>query len=52
MDEMHIALSPTVLGTGESLLRDINLAELGYECVEYVPSEKAAHFVFKQSKKL
>lgn len=52
VDEMHIALSPTFLGTGESLLRDINLAELGYECAEYVPSEKAAHFVFKQSKKL
>ena len=51
VDEMHIALSPTLLGAGESLLQDINLVELGYECVEYVPSEKAAHFVFKQNKK-
>ena len=48
MDEMHIAVSPTVLGSGENLWRDINLPELGYECVEYVPSEKAAHILFKR----
>lgn len=42
VDEMHIALSPTLLGSGESLFHGINLPELGYECVEYVPSEKAA----------
>jgi dihydrofolate reductase len=47
VDEMHIAVSPTLLGSGESLLQDMNLPELGYECVEYVPSEKAAHFIFK-----
>ena len=52
VDEMHIAVPPTLLGSGESLWRDINLVELGYECAEYVPSEKAAHFVFKQNKKL
>ncbi|MDP1995318.1 MAG: dihydrofolate reductase family protein [Ignavibacteria bacterium] len=51
VDEMHIAVSPTLLGSGESLWRDINLVELGYECVEYVPSEKAVHLVFKQNKK-
>jgi dihydrofolate reductase len=48
VDEMHIAVSPTLLGSGESLLRDINLPELGYGCVAYVPSEKAAHIVLKQ----
>jgi dihydrofolate reductase len=52
VDEMHIAVSPTLLGSGESLLRDVNLFELGYECVEYVPSEKAAHIVFKKHKAL
>jgi len=50
VDEMHIAVSPTLLGSGESLLHDINLLELGYGCVEYVPSEKATHIVFKQNK--
>ena len=48
VDEMHIAVSPTVLGSGENLWRDINLPELGYECVEYVPTEKAAHVFFKR----
>ena len=48
VDEMHIAVSPTLLGSGESLLRNINLPGLGYECVEYVPSDKAAHIVFKK----
>lgn len=51
VDEMHFAVSPTLLGSGENLLQGINLVELGYECVEYVPSEKAAHFVFKKNKK-
>lgn len=47
VDEMHIAVSPIPLGSGEKLWHDINLPELGYECVEYVPSEKAMHIVFK-----
>jgi dihydrofolate reductase len=50
VDEMHIALSPTLLGSGESLLHDINLPGLGYECVEFVSSDKAAHIVFKRDK--
>jgi dihydrofolate reductase len=48
VDEMHIAVSPGLLGSGENLFRDINLPELGYEGVEYVPTEKAAHVVFKK----
>lgn len=47
VDEMHIAVSPVLLGSGENLWSGINLPELGYECVEYVPSEKAAHVIFK-----
>lgn len=50
VDEMHIAVSPVLLGKGESLWQGINLPQLGYETVEYVPSEKAAHVVFKQKK--
>ncbi len=50
VDEMHIAVSPTLLGSGESLLNGLNLLKLGYECVDYVPSEKAAHIVFRKNK--
>jgi dihydrofolate reductase len=48
VDEMHIAVSPTLLGSGESLLHGINVLELGYECVEYMPTEKTAHIVLKK----
>lgn len=43
IDEMHIAISPVLLGTGESLLQGINLRELGYECKKQVPTELATH---------
>ena len=48
VDEMHLAVSPVLLGSGENLFRGINLAELGYECANYTPSDKAAHIVIKR----
>ncbi len=48
VDEMHIAISPNLLGTGEHLLKDIDLAKLGYQCVEFVPSPNAAHVVIRK----
>jgi len=48
IDEMHLAVSPVFLGTGEGLLHGVNLPELGYECTEYIPSEKAAHLLIKR----
>jgi dihydrofolate reductase len=50
VDEMHMAVSPVVLGGGESLLSGIDLLKLGYQCVEHVPSSKAAHFVLAKKK--
>jgi len=51
LDEMHIAVSPVLLGSGENLFQGIDLVKLGYECVEYIPSEKAAHIVLKRNQK-
>ena len=48
VDELHIAISPVLLGSGESLFGGINLATLGYRCVEHVPSELATHIVLKK----
>lgn len=48
LDEMHIAIAPVLLNEGENLFKDINLNELGYSCVEFTPSEKAVHLVFKR----
>jgi dihydrofolate reductase len=45
IDEMHVAVSPVLLGSGESLLAGIDLPKLGYEAVEHVASEKAMHVV-------
>lgn len=43
IDEIHLVISPVILGQGESLLEGINLAKLGYRCTEYRTSEKVLH---------
>jgi dihydrofolate reductase len=45
IDEMHLAISPAILGSGEILLAGIDLPKLGYQVTEYVPTEKASHVV-------
>ncbi len=45
VDEMHLAISPILLGSGEHLLGDIDLLKLGYQCTEHVPTTKATHVV-------
>jgi hypothetical protein len=37
-----------LLGSGEPLLNDIDVRELGYECTEYVPGERAMHVVLRK----
>lgn len=44
IDDMHIAVSPLLLGNGESLFAGIDLAALGYACTEQVASPRATHF--------
>lgn len=48
IDELHIAISPVLLGRGEPLFEGIDLRTLGYECVNFVASEKAAHIVLRK----
>jgi dihydrofolate reductase len=45
IDDMHLALSPVLLGSGESLLAGIDVPKLGYRCSEYVPTKGALHVV-------
>lgn len=45
VDEMHLAIAPVVLGTGESLLAGIDLVKLGYKVTERVASTDAMHVV-------
>ena len=48
VDELHLAISPVLLGKGERLLEGVDLRALGYECVQFVPSEKATHVVLRR----
>lgn len=48
IDEMHLAVSPILLGSGEALLTDIDLRSLGYEITQHVPTEKATHVVISR----
>ena len=43
IDELHLAIRPVVLGSGEHLLNDINTRALGYECAKHVAGERATH---------
>lgn len=43
IDQMHLAVAPTLLGSGESLLAGIDLLKLGYQCTEHVPTAGAMH---------
>ena len=45
VDEMHLAISPVLLGSGEHLFADIDTASLGYRCTEHVPTQNATHVV-------
>jgi dihydrofolate reductase len=49
IDEMHLAMSPLFLGSGEHLLADIDLTQLGYTCTKWVASERAAHYSIAKS---
>jgi dihydrofolate reductase len=48
IDELHLAIAPIVLGGGERLFEGIDLRGLGYQCVEFVGSEKATHVVLRR----
>ena len=45
IDEMHLAIAPTLLGSGEALLTGLDLRKLGYRCTEHVPTPSATHVV-------
>jgi dihydrofolate reductase len=48
IDELHLAISPVLLGSGEHLLSGIDTRALGYECEKYVAGERASHVFLRK----
>jgi dihydrofolate reductase len=48
IDEMHLAVRPVLLGSGEHLLNGIDLRELGYECSKTIAGERATHVFLRK----
>jgi dihydrofolate reductase len=48
VDELHLAIRPVLLGSGEHLLKDIDLRALGYECARSVAGERATHVFLRK----
>lgn len=45
VDEIHLVVSPTLLGSGEALLAGIDLPQLGFRCTRHVGTNDALHVV-------
>ena len=50
IDEMHLAISPVLLGSGEHLFEGIDLLQLGYQCSEHVSTPNATHVVLSRGR--
>lgn len=48
IDELHLAFSPVLLGSGEHLFGGIDARALGYECAEWNAGERAMHVILRR----
>jgi dihydrofolate reductase len=48
VDEMHVAITPAILGKGEHLFCGLDVKTLGYELERHVTTPNATHFVLKR----
>jgi dihydrofolate reductase len=48
VDELHLAIRPVLLGSGEHLLNGIDMHALRYECAKYVVGERATHVFLRK----
>ncbi|MGH8596941.1 MAG: dihydrofolate reductase family protein [Gammaproteobacteria bacterium] len=51
IDEMHVGISPILLGSGENLLAGVDTPALGYQCSEHVTTPNAMHFTLTKRAK-
>jgi dihydrofolate reductase len=50
VDEMHLAISPVLLGAGENLFAGLDLASLGFRVAEHTPSSASTHLVLAKQR--
>jgi dihydrofolate reductase len=48
IDELHLAISPVLLGSGERLFEEVDMVKLGYRCVEQAATDKATHLILRR----
>ena len=48
IDELHLAVRPVVMGTGEQLWHGLDVRALGYECAESIAGERATHVILRR----
>jgi dihydrofolate reductase len=51
VDDIHLAVAPVLLGSGEALFAGLDLPALGYQVVERVPTARATHLVLTRSER-
>ena len=49
IDELHLAISPMLLGRGEHLLAGLDLTSLGYRCSRHAATDHAMHVVLTRA---
>jgi dihydrofolate reductase len=50
IDDLHLATRAVLLGSGESLFRDLDLRALGYQCEKSVAGERATHVFIRRAR--
>jgi dihydrofolate reductase len=48
VDELHLAIRPVLLGTGEALWAGLDLPALGYEAFKHVAGDRATHVFLRK----
>src|SRR5205823_3529708 len=48
IDELHLAIRPVLMGSGENLFKDIDVRAAGYEVARHVAGERAMHVFLRK----
>jgi dihydrofolate reductase len=50
VDEMHLAIVPALMGSGESLFSGLDVVSLGYQCTAHTSTANATHIVVTRAR--